>query len=297
MIKHFSIAILLLSLVFAGCSEYNKVLKSDDYQAKFDLANSLYTKGSTLPVRTNKKKIEKYGPVIEGKYGKADLNQSIALYEQIYQKSSKSAEGELAYFRIGKAYYFTGDYYMAGYFLGMFSKRFPASVKAEESLFLSAMCAVNNSPSYELDQQETELAINELQNFIDQFPNSYLVDSCNHTIDRLKYKFEKKDFEAVELYAKTENYRAAVSYGKYFVETYPLSKHLEEVWYLRVKNSYLYASESIDSKKKERYSETIESYRNFVSLFPDSEYRNELDGFSKKSESELALLENKTTKE
>jgi len=30
---------------------------------------------------------------------------SIALYEQIYQKMPKTGEGELAYFRIGKAYY------------------------------------------------------------------------------------------------------------------------------------------------------------------------------------------------
>ena len=71
----------------------------------------------------------------------------------------KTGEGELAYFRIGKAYYEDLDFSMAGYYLGAFSQRFPYSEKAQESLFLSAMCSVNNSPEQSLDQNDTELAI------------------------------------------------------------------------------------------------------------------------------------------
>lgn len=246
----------LISSVVAltGCSDYNQVLKSDDYKRKFELANSLYD---------------------EGNYAR-----SIALYEQIYQRSPKSGEGELAYFRIGKSYYYEGDFYMAGYFLGMFPQRFPISPKAEESLFLSAMCSVNNSPEYNLDQQETEIAINDLQQFVDRYPNSELVDSCNRTIDRLRYKIEKKNFEAVELYSKTENYRAAVSAAITFMDDYPVSDYLEETEYLLVKNSYFLALNSTDDKKMERIEDTIERYRTFVTHFPDSKKQRELKGYA-----------------
>lgn len=237
----FSVALLLV-----GCNNYNQVLKSDDYGRKFELANELFEGGQEV--------------------------RSIALYEQVYQRMPKTGEGELAYFRIGKAYYIGSDYYMAGYYLGQFSQRFPTSPKAEESLFISAMCSVQNSPGWTLDQNETELAINDLQQFVNRYPNSSLVDSCNTTIDRLRYKLEKKDYESVKLYAKTQYFRAAVSSALTFMNDYPRSRFREEVHFILVKNSYLLAKNSVDNKKLERIDETIERYSNFVAEFPESKY-------------------------
>jgi len=182
----------LLLIGLFSCSEYNQVLKSDDYQKKFELAESLYSK-------------EKYA-------------RSIALYEQIYQRFPKTGEGELAYYRIGKSYYEVEDYVMGGYYLGSYTQRFPYSAKVEDALFLSAMCAVKNSPKHTLDPTDTELAINDLQLFVDKFPNSKLVDSCNYFIDRLRGKLELKEFEGVKLYSQTENFRAAVVAAETFIE-------------------------------------------------------------------------------
>ena len=108
------IAIITLSTFMIGCSGYNEVLKSDDYKSKFNMANELYKEGVT-PKINKKGKIKK-------QYREKPLQRSIALNEQIYQRSPKSGEGELAYYRIGTAYYFTGDYYMGGYFWECFRK-------------------------------------------------------------------------------------------------------------------------------------------------------------------------------
>jgi outer membrane protein assembly factor BamD len=242
--KFFTLTI--ASLIIASCSGYNKVLKSEDYSSKFEVANQLYDDGQEL--------------------------RSIALYEQIYQRMPKTGEGELSYFRIGKGYYLGADYYMAGYYLGQFSQRFSMSEKAEEALFLSAMCSVKNSPEFSLDQNETYLAINDLQQFIDRFSSSILVDSCNSIIDGLRFKLEKKEFNAVELYSKTENYRAATSAALSFIDDYPMSGFNERVSYLLVQNSYLLSINSIESKKKQRIDQAIERYRTFVVSFPNSEY-------------------------
>lgn len=249
---------LLFSLLLISCSGYNKVVKSDDYQRKYELAEELYNS-------------KQYG-------------RSITLYEQVYQKFPKTGEGELAYYRIGKAYYFEKDYYMAGYYLGAFSQRFPYSAKAEETLFLSAMCSVSNSPEYSLDQNDTELAINTLQQFIDKYPNSNLVDSCNHVMDRLRLKIQLKEYQSVKLYSKTENYRAAVTTAETFLEDYPVSSKREEIAYLLVENSYLLTKNSIDSKKKERIDQTIKRYRNFVNEFPESKYKRRLNSISDEME-------------
>lgn len=238
--------ILLTGFALLACNGYNMVLKSDDYARKFEMANSLFE--SSQEVR------------------------SIALYEQVYQRLPKTAEGEIAYFRIGKAYYIGKDFYMAGYFLGQFAQRFPSSPKAEEALFLSAMCSVQNSPEASLDQNETELAINDLQQFVNRYPKSVLVDSCNHTIDRLRFKLEEKSYNSVRLYSKTENFRAAVSSAETFLDDFPRSRFREEIMFILVQNSYLLAKNSIDSKKLERMMETKERYNTFVAEFPESTY-------------------------
>ena len=250
-IKFFTLIILATTIV--GCTGFNKVLKSDDYAAKFEMANGLFDKGEEV--------------------------RSIALYEQVYQRMPKTGEGELSYFRIGKAYYLGKDYYMAGYYLGQFSQRFSASPKAEEALFLSAMCSVQNSPEFSLDQNETDLAINDLQQFIDRFPASTLVDSCNGIIDGLRFKLEKKEYNSVKLYAKTMNYRAATSASLTFLADYPMSDYNEEISYLLVKNSYLLSKNSVESKKMERIDQTIERYRTFVASYPESKYVTSLTAY------------------
>ena len=242
------IVFFIATLTLVACSGYNRVLKSDDYSLKLETANQLFEEGNE--------------------------ERSIALYEQIYQRMPKTGEGELAYFRIGKAYYIGNDLYMAGYYFGQFSQRFPSSPKAEEALFLSAMCSVQNSPEHSLDQDETELAINDLQQFIDRFPSSELVDSCNSIIDRLRFKLEIKAYNSVKLYSKTESYRAAVSSAITFMDDFPMSKFEEDVYFILVKNSYLLTKNSIESKKKERIEDTIERYRTFVAKFPESSDRN-----------------------
>ena len=238
------IAIFFLFLALSSCSDYNKVLKSDDYQKKFDMAEAMYTKGK--------------------------LDRAVALYEQIYQRFPKTGEGELAYYRMGKSYYSMDDYIMGGYYLGSFAQRFPMSPNAEECLFLSAMCSVKNSPNYTLDAAETELAINDLQMFTDRYPNSDLVDSCNLIIDKMRLKLETKEFSSVKLYSKTENFRAAVVSAESFIDKYPTSKFREEAYIILLDNSYFLAKNSIESKKLERITQTTERYSTFVIEFPES---------------------------
>ena len=252
-------------IVMTGCSGYNKIVKGDDYQVKFETANALYDKGQYL--------------------------RSITLYEQIYQKMPKTGEGELAYYRIAKAYYAEKDYYMAGYYFGSYSQRYPYSSKSQESLFLSAMCSVFNSPSSSLDQNDTELAISNLQQFIDTYPQSDLVDSCNHVMDGLRIKLEKKEYDAVKLYVKTQNYRAAVTTAATFLEDYPRSRNREEISFILLENSFQLALNSIDSKKKERIEQTIERYRTFVADFPESSYKRSADKISDDMNEELQQIE------
>lgn len=235
---------LCLVVVLTSCSNYNEVIKGDDYLKKFELANELYDNEEFL--------------------------KSIVLYEQIYQHAPKSGEGELSYYRLGQSYYNSDDYYMAGYYFSSYIQRFPYSVKNEELMFLAAMCKVKNSPETALDQTETEEAINAVQLFVDSYPTTVLMDSCNDIIDRLRFKIESKEYSHVMLYSKTERYRAAVASAEIFLEKHPSSIYAEEVFTACVMNSYYLTINSIESKKSARIDETIERMRKFEADFPGS---------------------------
>ena len=242
---------LLLLFTLFSCSDYRKIVNGDDYQLKFELSNKLYDK--------------------------SDFERSIVLFEQVYQHSPKTSEGELCYFRLADSYYKLEDYNMAGYYFNSFVERFPYSKKSENALFLKALCSVNNSPEYNLDQSETIIAINNVQQFVDGFPKSILVDSCNKIIDRLKFKLELKSFDAVKLYSKTENYKAAVTSSEIFIDKYMNSRFSEEVNYIHVKNSVFLAKNSIESKKEERIEKSKERFLNFVKNYENSLYIKELN--------------------
>ena len=243
-------AILLLFTLFS-CSDYRKIVNGDDYQLKFELSNKLYDK--------------------------AEFERSIVLFEQVYQHSPKTSEGELCYFRLADSYYKLEDYNMAGYYFNSFVERFPYSKKSENALFLKALCSVNNSPEFSLDQSETIIAINNVQQFVDVFPQSILVDSCNKIIDKLTFKLELKDFDAVKLYSKTQNYKAAVTSCEIFMDKYMNSRFSEEVNYIYVKNSVFLAKNSIESKKEERIEKSNERFLNFVKNYENSIYIKELN--------------------
>ena len=247
----FSFYFFLLLFTLFSCSDYRKIVKGDDYQLKFELSNNLYDK--------------------------SEFDRCIILFEQVYQHSPKSPEGELSYFRLANSYFKNEDYNMAGYYFNNFVERFSYSKKIEDASFLVALCSVNNSPKYGLDQSETMLAINNVQQFVDIFPQSVLVDSCNKIIDRLKFKLELKDFDAVKLYSKTENYKAAVTSCEIFMDKYINSRFTEEVNFLYVKNSVFLAKNSIENKKEERIEQSKERFLNFAKNYEKSIYFKELN--------------------
>lgn len=246
--------VVLFSLL--SCKGYNYVLKSDDYNAKFELANKLYD---------------------DGKYERC-----VALYEQVYQRSPKSGQGEISYYRLGKACYAVEDWYLASYYLGSFQTKFPYSQHVEETMFLGALCTVQNSPEASLDQDETELALNDLQLFINRFPNSARVDTCNQVMNQLRFKLQTKEAMNVRLYSKTENYRAATVTAASFLENFPVSEYREEVSAILVRNYYLLTVNSVETKLEERIEKSIESYEDFIAEFPNSSYLREFEGYPEK---------------
>jgi outer membrane protein assembly factor BamD len=75
---------------------------------------------------------------------------------------------------------------------------------------MSAYCKYKESPSYSLDQTPTFEAINELQLFVNQYPESQKVARCNQLIDELRNKLEEKEYRIARMYFRMQEYKAAI---------------------------------------------------------------------------------------
>ena len=259
------IYILLLSvIVFSSCSEYQKLLKSDDYGQKY-------------------KRAVQY-------YNDEDFTRAYNLFESVrtvYRGTSKAPT--IAYYT---AYcsYGQGDYVIAGDLFNNIVHTFPTASYVEECMYMRAYCYYLSSPNFRLDQAETNSAIESFQLFINRYPASSRVVEANKYIDELRDKLAYKEFEAAKSYYDREKYIAAIVSLQNCLKDYPESRHREEVIYLLFSSRYELAIHSVEKKKIERYNEAREEYLTFIDEFPDSKYAKEMEKKYKKLDEYLTSL-------
>lgn len=239
--------IFLISIVlFVSCDGYNKLLKSSNYELKLERANQYYQKGN---------------------YVKAT-----ALYEELIPVFKGTDKAEEIYFYYSYCNYYSGDYALAQYHFKNYYRSFPMGKHAEECLFMNAYCYYLNSPIYKLDQTDTKNAMAELQNFIDLYPESARIDSCNKINDLLRGKLERKDREITIQYYNISDYKAAIVSSDNFIKNFPESKSIDEMLYTSISSYYLLAINSLESKKIERLNFAMETYLKLLDLYPKSSY-------------------------
>lgn len=267
MIRNVRYLIYLVALLgMVACSDYNKILKGNDYELKYKKALEMYHEG--------------------------DCYRALPLFDELMTYYRMTEKGEDVYYYYANTHYCLKDYYMASYYFKRFTKHFPTSPRREECAFMSALCTMKNSPTYNLDPTDTRKAIDDLQLFMDQYPESSRIDTCNVMIDELRGKLERKSYEQGKLYYKMEKYQSAVISFGVMLKSYPDTEYREEIMYLMVKSNFLLAENSIETKKLERYQETIKSYRIFADYFPNSDYLKSAKGYHDSSTKEIEKLNN-----
>jgi outer membrane protein assembly factor BamD len=245
----------LISFVFiTGCSHYGKMVKSTNMDAKLDYAIKLYEKKQ---------------------YYKA-----LPLFEELVTVYRGTKKAEKTYYYYAYTNYKLEDYETAAFDFENFARTYPTSEFAEECAFMHAYCYYQDSPLYSLDQTSTIKAMNELQLFADRYHNSSKIEQCNTLIDQLRLKLETKAFENAILYFHMDEFKAAVTSFKNILHDFPSGKFREESAFLIIKAWYQLAENSIESKKVERYNESLRAYTEFNTSFSDSKFKKDADNLS-----------------
>ncbi|MGJ8550642.1 outer membrane protein assembly factor BamD [Winogradskyella wichelsiae] len=244
------IYILLVSILFISCSDFQKTLKSEDTAAKFEMANELYDAGK--------------------------WNKSYKLLDQILQQYRGKPQAEKLTFMHAMCSYQLKDYYIASFHFDKFTDIYPQSEKEGQAAFLAAKGYYFNSPVYSKDQKETIEAIEKLQLFVNGHPNSEYLSEANELVKELDFKLEKKAFEIGKQYNKiggyTGDYNASIKSFNNFLLEFPGASLSSEAYYYRFDSAYNLAVLSVDYLKEQRLKDAMGYYNSLKKTFPNSEH-------------------------
>ena len=267
------IAIALLSGTFlTSCSEYNRVLKSTDYEYKYEAAKSYFGKGQ---------------------YTKAS-----ALLEELITILKGTENAQESLYMLAMSYYNQGDYITASHYFTSYYNTYPNGTYTELARFHSGKALFLDTPEPRLDQSSTFSAISELQMFMEYFPQSERKTEAQLMIFGLQDKLVMKDYLTAKLYYDLGTYTGNASYtadmrvnGNNFLacittaqnalKDYPYTSIREDISILLLRAKHKLGSESILEKKEERMRETIDEYYAFKNEFPESKYIKEVEAIYK----------------
>lgn len=244
-------AIIVLTILFSSCNEYQKAIKSEDVAVKSEVANKLYEKG---------------------KYEKA-----IRLYEQVVPAFKGKPQAEKMFYNYAMALYKTKQYYTAGYQFESFASNYPKSEKLEETVFLGAKCYSKLSPVYSLDQVDTYKAVEKIQLYFDRFPEGSNFAEANEIAKSLRNKLEKKAFEIAKQYNTITDYKSAIVALDNFILEYTGTIYKEDALFYKLDSAYNLAINSIPEKMQDRLLVAKTSYANLVKFNAASKYKNTAD--------------------
>lgn len=249
--------VLIVLVLVSSCGEYEKLLKSSDFDLKKAKAKEYFDAGQYV--------------------------KSSELLTQILPRYRASTEAEDLNWMNAQSYYGMKDYYMAGSYFKSFVDQFPFGVHAEEANFMAAMCDYKISPRPELDQENTQNAIEGFKIFITRFPNSPKVEESKKLITELEENLVEKSYLSAKLYYEMKQYKAAVVALNNSLKEYSNTKYREEMMFLKLNSLFLYAEKSFAIKQKERYQATLDDYYSFMEEFPKSEYSKDVNNIFQKT--------------
>jgi len=262
------ILVLSLLMLTLSCSEYQKMLKTKEAAPKYAAAEELYNEG--IEEDSNKK-----------------LKRALRLLEQIEPEYRGKPQGERIVFLLADTYYQLEDYYNAPFQFERFLQLYSNSQKAEEAAYKSAASYFYRSPKYNLDQTDTRKAVEELQVYLNKYPEGEFTEEANEMAIELRVKLEKKAYEIAKQYHHTEYYKAAIASFDNFIVEYPGSPFREAAYYYRFDSAFKLAINSFEVLMEERLNTAKEFYESYKKYYPEGEYTPQLEESSMEIDNSL----------
>ncbi len=247
------------ALLLSSCAnEYNQVLKSGDYNYKYEYAKQCFA---------------------DGKFTRAS-----SLLQELVTMKKGSTEGEECLYMLAMAEYGMQDYQTASEYFKKYYTSYPKGVYAENAKYYVGESLYMNAPEPRLDQSTTITAIAAFQEYLDLFPDAKLKQQATNRLFELQDILVQKEYKSAKLYYDLgsyfgnctgggNNYQACIVTAQNALKDYPYSNMREEFAILIMKGKYELAKMSVEEKQMERYQDAEDECYGFINEYPDSKER------------------------
>lgn len=267
--------LLCAMMLLGACTEYSAVLKSNDYEYRYEAAKALYADGH--------------------------YRQASELFSLLLIPLKGTSYGEESLYMLGESNLKAKDYESAAMYFKKYYQTYPKGHYMELARFNSGYSLYKQTPDIRLDQSSTMQAINEYQSFLDYCPNTSLKEQAQVIIYDMQDKLVKKEYMAAKLYYDLgtytinsfyggNNYEACVVTAQNALKDYPYASAglREDLSILILKAKYHLARQSVEEKRLERFRDTIDEYYAFQNDYPESQYMKEANSIFSYSEKVVA---------
>ena len=174
------------------------------------------------------------------------------------------------------------DYQTAAQTFITYFNTYPRGTFTELARFHAGKALFLDTPEPRLDQSSTYQAIQQLQMFMEYFPNSVKKQEAQDMIFALQDKLVLKELYSAKLYYNLgnymgNNYESCVITAQNALKDYPYTDYREELSILILRARHEMAIYSVEDKKMDRYRETVDEYYAFKNEFPESKYLKEAE--------------------
>ena len=186
--------IICISIILSGCGISNPFDDNIPYKTRFDDGLAFFE---------------------EEKYVKASQQFNI-----IVERASHTDLGDDALFFLAESYFLNEDYDLALIEFEKLVSRMGFSPYIEKSRWRICETLMLLSPNFYHDQDSSIKAITQIQEFLDDFPNSEYSKDADKLINELRTRLAEKNMETGKLYIKLKAYDSAMTSYEIVVNEY-----------------------------------------------------------------------------
>jgi len=191
-------------------------------------------------------------------YAKKKYSDAVTEFQKLIFNYPGAAFVDSAQYLLGMCYFQDKDYSSS---VGEFKKvlsSFSESPLAADASFMIAYAHFKDSPKAELDQTNTLKAIQELKDFLDEYPQSQHAPEAQKLLYEARTKQAQKLYKNGRIYYKLKHYDAALLYLQEVLDQYSDTKYSAPASFL--------IAESYREQKKSDLAEL--EYRKFLQKYP-----------------------------
>ena len=152
---------------------------------------------------------------------KKDYLKAVTDFQILVDSFPGSSIVDHAQFMLAEAHFKSEEYVTAVYEYERVYKDYPSSRFAPEAHYRKALCYYMESPKARLDQENTQLAIDEFYRFMDNYPSNPFVSEAQAKVEELRAKLAYKEYMNGRLYNKNKKFEAALIYYRFVISEYP----------------------------------------------------------------------------